>query len=157
MYRPIVLALCIAAPGIGCASDLVSDFDMALSRWKSAAIENYTFTYEDNGGGLITPKCGDAQFKLKVRKGVGGIPVVARGGRRCPVGTRVRAADLDIPVTIDEAFNAIRRYIKDPPTPVQVTVTYDSKYGYPLTYSAVKLEISDSDEGFLVANFSAQR
>jgi hypothetical protein len=79
MYRLIALAIWIAAPGIGWAGDRVSDFDMALSRWKSAAIENYTFTYEDNGGGLITPKCGDAQFKLKVRKGVGGIPVVVSG------------------------------------------------------------------------------
>jgi hypothetical protein len=153
----VMLVMCFVAPAIGVAGNLASDFDVALARWNSAAIQNYTFTYEDNGGGLITPICGGAQFKLTVRKGVGGTPVVIRGTKRCPVGTRVRAADLDIPVTIDEAFNAIKRYIRDPPTPVRVTVTYESQYGYPLTYSAEKLEISDSDEGFVIAHFSVLR
>jgi len=124
MCRLIMLVMCFAAPAIGVAGDLASDFDVALARWKSAAIQNYTFTYEDNGGGLITPICGGAQFKLTVRKGVGRTPVVIRGAKRCPVGTRVRAADLDIPVTIDEAFNAIRRYIRGkrpPKSPLSTT------------------------------------
>jgi hypothetical protein len=151
------LILLMVSPSLCFGSDLAADFDVALARWKSAAVQDYVFTYQESGAVLIMPYCAGAKIRVTVKHGVGGAPIVMRGTRRCPAGTRGRSIDLDVPKTIDEAFQAVRRYIFEAPTPVEVNVSYDPTYGYPLKYYVTKLEISDSDEGFEISKFSRLR
>ena len=47
----------------------------------------------------------------------------------------------------------MRRWVYDPPTKVDLEMTYDAKYGVPTRWSATKPEISDSDEGFAITDF----
>ena len=157
MHRSIVFLLCVAVSGASVAGDPVEEFRSAQAQWRGAAIQSYTFTYEDRSEVIVAPKCGGAQIRVSVMNGVGGVPVVVHGVRHCPAGTRGRAIDLSVPLTIEDTFKAMDRYINNPPTAVRVAVTYDSRYGYPISYHVEKLEFSDNDEGFVIANFSVQR
>jgi hypothetical protein len=84
-------------------------------------------------------------------------PVVVRGVRHCAKGTHGKSIDFEIPSSMDELFARIRRWIYEPPTKVDLEVTYDCCYGIPLRWSALKPEISDSDEGFVVNDFQVSR
>jgi hypothetical protein len=139
------------------AADQAADFGAAVARWRSLGVTNYSFHYRLGGADLIAPWCSDADIEVKVESGVGGVPVVVRGNARCPAGTRGHKIGFKVPRTIDAAFDEIRRYLYNPPTPVEITVTYDAKYGVPLKYYVTKLEISDSDEGFEISGFRVKR
>lgn len=58
-------------------ADPKDDFDAALARWRNANIKSYTFVYELGGAVLISPKCGDANIRVRVKNGVGSQPIVA--------------------------------------------------------------------------------
>jgi hypothetical protein len=154
MYRLCSLIMLMVSPSLCVGSDLAANFDVAFARWKSAAIQDYVFTYQESGAVLIVPYCAGAKIRVTVKHGVGSAPIVIRGTNKCPAGTRGRSIDLEVPKTIDEAFQAVRRYIFEAPTPVEVTVSYDPSYGFPLKYYVTKLELSDSDEGFEISKFS---
>jgi hypothetical protein len=151
--RIVLLVLAaVCAPGLS-AADQRSDFESAFTKWRSANIRNYTFVYVAGGAVLVAPKCGDAQIRVRVRNGISAPPVVVKGARHCPAGTRGRSIDFDVPATIEDAFGEIRRYLYDPPTPVRITVSYDPTYGVPLNYYAEKLKFQDNDEGFKIVKF----
>jgi Family of unknown function (DUF6174) len=133
------------------------DFNAAVERWHALKISNYSFVYEEGGAVLIAPYCAGTKIRVRVRHGASSSPVVVAGHAHCPTGTRGARIDVTVPATIDDAFEAIRRYVFNPPTPVELTVTYDSKYGVPLSYYAAKTEISDSDEGFKISKFEVTR
>jgi hypothetical protein len=141
-----------------CRADAAADFDAAAARWKASGLRTYSFEYQYDSGDVVAPYCATATIWVRVIKGTGTEPVVVKGSRHCPVGTRGRRSiDVAIPETIDAVFDTMRRYVHNPPTPVEVKATLDSKYGFPTLYFVSKLEVSDSDEGFRISNFSVQR
>jgi hypothetical protein len=157
MRPSIFLAFAIFLMGDSMAGP-VDDFESAVARWHAASITNYTFSYIDAGADMIAPKCAGAVIRVSVRDGLSGTPVVTKGTSHCPSGTRGRKAiQIDVPPTIEAVFATIRRYLYRPPTPAEITATYDSRYGVPLSYHAVKTEISDSDEGFVIRDFKPGR
>ena len=152
MRYPAFLILSTLLPGISFA-DTATDFEAAIARWHTLHISNYSFLYEDGGDGLISPHCAGTKIRVHVRRGVTSLPVVVAGRTHCPAGTRGSRIGIQVPATIEDVFKTIQRYVYKPPTPVELTVTYDSKYGVPLSYYAAKTEISDSDEGFTISRF----
>jgi Family of unknown function (DUF6174) len=157
VYRLCFSLLLLLCASVCLSADAAADFNVALAQWRTAAVQDYVFTYRDIGAGLIAPYCAGAQIEVRVKRAVGLSAVVVRGQEKCPAGTRGRSIGLEVPKTIDDAFRAVRRYIFEPPTPVKVSVSYDPIYGYPLKYYVAKLEYSDSDEGFEISKFAASR
>jgi hypothetical protein len=150
-----VLALTLGLPA---AADQRGDYESALAKWRSAGLQNYTFTYQWDGGVVIAPACADATIRVRVRNGVGGIPTVVHGNSRCPRGTKgVKSIGFSIPATIDEAFQVMSRYIANPPVPVRITITYDDTYGIPRSYFVKQLEVEDDDEGFKITSFEVAK
>jgi Family of unknown function (DUF6174) len=156
--RAVAISLAAAAHlSIPAFADPVFDFEEALEQWRTAGMQNYSFVYEWRGGVVIAPKCADAKIRVVVKNGVGQRPVVVRGSRECPRGTRGdEAIGFSVPDTIDLAFEEIRRYIYDPPTPAHVAVAYDDRWGIPVSYYVEKLEIEDNDEGFAISDFKVR-
>jgi hypothetical protein len=151
--RSFALALWYALPSSATA-DPASEFEVALAKWRVAALKSYSFVYEWSGGVPIAPRCANAKIRVVVRNGVSSTPVVAQGSKRCPRGTRgEKAIGFSVPDTVDAAFAEMRRYIHEPPTPTRISATYDPALGVPLTYYAEKLEITDNDEGFRMSSF----
>ena len=151
----IVIALSFGPPA---AADQKSEYESAMARWTTAAIHSYTFTYQWQGAVVIAPVCADATIKVRVRNGIGEMPTVVRGSSRCPRGTRgVESIGFRVPATIEEAFQEMRRYIADPPTPVRITTTYDHGYGIPTSYFVEKLDFYDDDEGFKITSFTVAK
>ena len=151
--RIFVLTILAALPELVIA-DPAADFEAAVAKWRSADVKSYSFIYELSGAVVIAPRCADAKIRVVVRDGVSSSPVVARGSRKCPRGTRGdKAIGFSVPATVDAAFAEMRRYIYKPPTPARIEATYDSAFGVPMTYYAEKLEIADNDEGFRISSF----
>jgi hypothetical protein len=153
-YLVAIVALILGLP---VAADQRSDYESAKAKWRSAGLQNYTFTYRWHGAVVIVPACADATIRVRVRGGVGGTPAVVRGSSRCPRGTKgAKSIGFSIPSTIDEAFQEMSRYIANPPVPVRITTTYDDTYGVPTSYFVEKLEFEDNDEGFKITSFKVQ-
>ena len=133
-------------------ADPRTDFEQARTRWESLRVIAYSFNYQDQDSDVVSPYCGGALIRVRVAPGKAIQPVVLKGARRCPKGTRGRFIDVEVPKSIDALFDRMRRWLYDPPTKVNIEVTYDSRYGIPLSWRAVKPDISDSDEGFTVTN-----
>jgi Family of unknown function (DUF6174) len=107
-------------------ADSRKDFDAARKSWQSANFRSYSFTVKWQGDVLIAPYCADAQIRVRVRDGVQVSAVVVRGSRAYPRGTRgKRIAELDVPLTIEDAFERVLQHIENPVTPEDVTVAYD--------------------------------
>jgi hypothetical protein len=142
-----------ALPSLAVA-DAASELETAHAKWRSADLKSYSFIYELSGSVVVAPRCADAKIQVVVRNGVSSPPVVAVGNRRCPRGTRgAEEIGFSVPATIDAAFAEMRIYIREPPTPARIDAEYDPTLGFPLTYYAEKLEISDNDEGFRISSF----
>ena len=157
MSRSRFTLLFFVVPAL-CRADAGADFDAAAARWKASGLQSYSFEYQYDSGDVVVPYCATATIRVRVIKGASTEPVVVKGSRHCPVGTRGRRSiDVAIPETIDALFDTMRRYVHNPPTPVEVKATFDSKYGFPILYFVSKLEVLDSGEGFRVSHFSVQR
>ena len=135
------------------SADAKIDFEAATARWRSGGFTAYSFTYQDQDVDLISPRCGGALIRVRVVPGRSVQTRVVRGTRHCPLGTRGKAIDVEVPSSIDALFDRMRRWVYDPPTKVDLEMTYDAKYGVPTRWSATKPEISDSDEGFAITDF----
>jgi hypothetical protein len=147
---PVFVYLLLSTMAI---ADPRSDFEQARARWQSRGITGYSFNYQDKDSELIAPHCGGAVIRVRVGSGAVFRPIVVNGVRHCAKGASGKSIDLEVPKSIDDLFERIRRWIYDPPTRVDLEVTYDAEYGFPLRWSAVKPEISDSDEGFAITDF----
>jgi hypothetical protein len=148
------LVACSVLLSTSAHADTVADFERALEKWRSARVQSYSFIYEWRGAVVIAPDCAGTKIRVVVKNGIGDKPVVTQGNARCPRGTRgKKAIGFDVPATIDEAFDAIRRYIYQPPAPARIVVTYDPTWAVPLTYYVEKLEFEDNDEGFEISGF----
>lgn len=135
-------------------ADQATDLAAAFAKWRAAGVRSYSFTYQWAGAVVIAPKCAGARIRVVVREGVGQTTMVVRGTGKCPRGLRgATANDLNVPATIEVAFENVRRHVLVPPTRSRVTATYDSALGFPTTYYAEKLEIPDNDEGFRIGDF----
>lgn len=134
-------------------ADPRNDFEQSLALWQSRGVTHYSFNYRDEDGGLISPYCGGATIRVRVASPKKLIPVVVQGVRHCAKGTSGKAIDVAVPTSIDDLFKRMRRWIYDPPTKVDLMITYDPDYGFPVRWRAVKTEISDSDEGFGISDF----
>ncbi len=154
-YLVFFVALSLGLPA---AADPRSDFESAMAKWRSAGLQNYTFTYRWHGAVVIAPACADATIRVRVKDGVGGTPTVVRGSSRCPRGIKgTDAIGFSVPSTIDQAFQEMNRYIANPPVQVRITTTYDDTYGVPTSYFVEKLELEDNDEGFKITSFEVAR
>ena len=134
-------------------ADARTDFEKSLARWRSRGVIHYSFNYRSEDGGVISPHCGGATIRMSVAPPKKPIPAVVRGVRHCAKGTSGKAIDVAVPTSIDDLFERMRRWIYDPPTKVDLEITYDPDYGFPIRWRAVKTEISDSDEGFAITYF----
>lgn len=144
----------LSALPIVALADPISEFDAALAKWQSAKINSCSFVYEYGGGVLVAPKCARTKIKVVVRNGVSSRPIVVKGHAECSRGTQgEKSIELTVPKSIDAAFAEMRRYIHNPPTPAEIYATYDPQFGIPLTYSALKMQIPDNDEGFRISDF----
>ena len=154
-YLVVIAALSLGLP---VAADPRSDYESAVAKWRSAGLQNYTFTYQWHGAVVIAPACANATIRVRVKDGVGDTPTVVRGSSRCPRGTKgAKAIGFSVPATIDEAFQEMNRYIANPPVPVRITTTYDDTYGLPTSYFVEKLEFEDNDEGFKITSFEVAK
>ena len=156
MRIAVALVLCLSLSTTASA-DAKTNFEEAWARWQSLGITRYSFIYQDEDGGLISPRCGGALIRIGVVSGKAIQPIVVQGTRHCPTGTRGKSIDVEVPNSIDTLFDRMRRWVYDPPTKVELEVTYDSEYGLPLRWRAVKSEITDSDEGFAITNFQKSK
>jgi hypothetical protein len=132
-------------------------FEQARARWRSQGVMAYSFNYQDQDSDVVAPYCAGALIRVRVAPGKAIEPVVVKGARHCPKGTRGRSIDVEVPKSIDALFDRMRRWLYDPPTKVDLEVTYDSSHGVPLRWRAVKPDISDSDEGFTVTDFQLSK
>ncbi len=139
------------------SADAKIDFEAAAARWRSQAITAYSFTYQDQDGGVISALCGGALIRVSVDSGKSVQTRVIQGTRHCPTGTTGKAIDVEVPSSIDALFDRIRRWVYDPPTKVDLEITYNPKYGFPTRWSATKLEFADSDEGFAITDFKVNK
>ena len=139
------------------SADAKIDFETATARWRSQVITAYSFTYQDQDGGVISAFCGGALIRVSVGSGKSAQTRVIQDTRHCPTGTRGKAIDVEVPSSIDALFDRIHRWIYDPPTNVDLEFTYDPKYGFPTRWSATKLENADSDEGFAITDFKVNK
>lgn len=152
----LALAFALALP-CAASADALSDFETARQKWHAAGLKNYSFVYEWAGGVLVAPRCSDAKIRLVVRNGAGSTPVVKRGNGRCRTGTRgEKAIGLDVPRTIDAAFEQIGQALQRPPETRRVLVTYDPVLGIPLKYYMENLALTDNDDGFEISAFSSR-
>ena len=102
----------------------------------------------------MAPACADATILVRVKNGEPAEPIVTKGSRRCPVGTRGSdAIGFEVPSTVDDAFAEMARYIESPPVRAEVTAKFDGVTGVPRIYYVRKLDIDDNDEGFEIVNF----
>lgn len=152
LMRVAILVLAHLSLSTMVMADPRTDFEQARARWESQRVNAYTFNYQDQDSDVVSPYCAGALIRVRVAAGKAVQPVVLKGTRRCPKGTRGKSIDVEVPKSIDALFDRIRRWLYDPPTPVNIEVTYDSRYGIPLSWKAVKPDISDSDEGFTVTD-----
>jgi Family of unknown function (DUF6174) len=139
------------------SADAKIDFEAAIARWRSQVVTAYSFTYQDQDGEVISPFCGGALIRVSVVPGKSVQARVIRGTRHCPTGIRGKAIDVEVPSSIDALFDRMRRWVYDPPTKVDLEMTYDPKYGFPTHWSATKPEITDSDEGFAITDFKVNK
>lgn len=149
----LAFALTVALPA-SVDADPLADFEAARAKWRAAGLKNYSFIYEWAGAVVVAPDCAGARIRAVVRNGVGWVPVVISGNRRCPAGTRgEKAIGLEVPRTIDAAFEEIEAELKRAEL-TRVKATYDPELGIPLRYLAESLVMTDSDGGFRISAFA---
>lgn len=138
-------------------ADPRSDLEAARARWQSLGATDYVFSYRDQDADVISPRCGGALIRVRVAASKTIHPVVIRGSRRCPKGTQGRFIDVHVPESMDVLFERMRKWLDNRPTRVEIEANYDPTYGIPVRWSAVKPDLSDSDEGFTVSDFRVLR
>jgi hypothetical protein len=135
-----------------------ADFEAAVARWRAAGVSNYSFAWRWRGGVVMAPDCADADIRVRVAAGASIAPVVEHGSARCPRGLRgERALHMDVPATIDAAFEQMSRLVDMGADQVRIHAAYDPTYGIPLSFYAEKLTIEDNDEGFEITDFVVPR
>jgi hypothetical protein len=118
-------------------ADPRNDFEESLALWHSRDVTHYSFNYRDEDGGLVSAYCGGATIRVRVASPKKLIPVVVRGVLHCVKGTSGKAIDVAVPTSIDDLFERIRRWIYDPPTKVDLMITYDPGYGFPVRWVGI--------------------
>ena len=96
MRSTVALVASLSLSTIGSA-DAKIDFEAAIARWRSQAITAYSFTYQDQDGGVISAFCVGALIRVSVDSGKSVRTRVIQGTRRCPTGTRGKAIDVEVP------------------------------------------------------------
>ena len=112
--RPIVALVASLALTTEVSADAKIDFETAVARWRSQVVTAYSFTYQDQDGGVVAPRCGGTLVRVTVVQGKSQLTRVIRGTRHCRTGTRGEAIDVEVPSSIDTLFDRMRRWVYDP-------------------------------------------
>jgi hypothetical protein len=150
--------LAVTLLALAADADELSDFRAAQERWKSIGAQSYTYIYQWHGAVVVAPPCAGAKIRVQVETDAPTAPIVIKGTRACPTGTKgEKTIGLSVPLRIEDAFAEMRRYIETPPVRAKITVRYDEQTGVPLEYYVEKLDISDNDEGFLISDLRLRK
>jgi hypothetical protein len=95
---PVLACLLLSTLAI---ADSRTDFEQARARWQSQGVTTYSFNYQNQDSDIVGWYSAGALIRVRVAPGKAVRPVVVKGGKNCPKGTRGRSIDVEVPKSID--------------------------------------------------------